>query len=71
MARCVASHGNPQVAFLLFVSVRVGGWWPWFAYRVRERARKKAKEAQKKMDEERRVRTMLLLRELKRRKGTE
>ena len=70
LARCAAAKGYPQIAFLLFVGVRVGGWWPWLTYRVRARARKKAWEEQRKLEEERRIKTMLALKEaLRRRKA--
>lgn len=62
LAQCAAKKGYPQIAFLLFIGVRVGGWWPWLTHRVRARAQRKAFEEQRRLEAVRRVN---LLRELK------
>lgn len=71
LARCAASRGYPQIAFLLFVGVRVGGWWPWLAYRVRARARRKAQEEQVRIEVRRRKMMLIQLQQLQRRKERE
>lgn len=44
LAHCAAKKGYPQIATLLFIGVRLGGWWPWLAHKAKARAQRKMLE---------------------------